>query len=187
MLNNGSLTMNDLCVGLALMAIVACRSSESANDPTTKKRANDVASDSTAYHVAPQSADKSSGDSLDDIATEPANVVRQYYSAIAARDYDSAYALWEQSGRASGKTRAEFAAGFAGTAHVEVTSRGTPRVEGAAGSQYATVPVVVDAVQSDGRKERFTGTYTLRRAMVDGATPEQRSWHIYAADLTPSP
>ena len=139
----------------------------------------------TAYQVMPQSADQSSGGSDNDNATAAADVVRQYYRAIAARDYDRAYALWGQSGRASGKTRADFAAGFARTAEVHVTIRGVPRLEGAAGSQYATVSVAVDAVQSDGRKQRFTGTYTLRRAMVDGATPEQRAWHIYTADLTP--
>jgi hypothetical protein len=66
---------------------------------------------------------------------------------------------------------------------VHVTIRGVPLVEGAAGSQYATTSVAVDAVRSDGQKEHFTGTYTLRRTMVDGATPEQRAWHIYTADL----
>jgi hypothetical protein len=110
--------------------------------------------------------------------------VRQYYRDISAHDYDRAYALWGQSGQASGRTRADFAAGFAHTAEVRVTIGGVPQLEGAAGSEYATVAVVVDAVQSDGQKQRFTGTYTLRRVMADGATPEQRAWHIYSAKLT---
>jgi ornithine carbamoyltransferase len=50
-------------------------------------------------------------------------------------------------------------------------------------ARYATVPVIIDAVTRDGTKQRFTGTYTLRRAMVDGATPEQRRWRIYSARL----
>ncbi|MFN2604166.1 MAG: hypothetical protein ABR582_15610 [Gemmatimonadaceae bacterium] len=177
--------MNQLFLCLALIAIVACRSSEPGNHTTTTKRSSDLASDSTASHVAPRSADASSGVSLNDNAAEAASVVRQYYSAIAARDYESAYALWEQSGRASGKTLADFAAGFAHTTRVGVTINGTPQMGAAAGSQYVTVPVVVDAVQTDGQKQRFTGTYIVRRAMVDGATPEQRSWHIYSADLNP--
>jgi hypothetical protein len=138
----------------------------------------------TAYEVLPRSADHTSSGSLNDNATAAADVVRQYYQAITAHDYDRAYALWGQSGRASGKTRAEFVAGFARTVEVRLTIRGVPRMEGAAGSQYATVSVAVDAVQSDGQKQRFTGTYTLRRAVADGATPEQRAWHIYTAALT---
>ena len=118
-----------------------------------------------------------------DTTGTPADVVRRYYSAIRARDYDVAYALWSQSGKASGKTRSEFAAGFSDTREVHATIGDSVRVEGAAGSQYATVPVKVDAVLQDGRRQHFEGAYTLRRAMVDGATAEQRRWRIYSADL----
>lgn len=120
-----------------------------------------------------------------DAATTVARVVRDYYAAIQARDYDAAYSLWGQGGRASGKNRADFAAGFAQTAQVRVTVSDQVQMEGAAGSQYATVPVTVDATLRDGTRQRFEGTYTLRRTMVDGATPEQRRWHIYSADLKP--
>jgi hypothetical protein len=118
-----------------------------------------------------------------DSTTTPADVVRRYYGAIQARDYDAAYALWSQSGKASGKTRAEFAAGFSDTRDVRAAVGDSVRVEGAAGSQYATVPVKVDAVLQDGRRQHFDGAYTLRRSMVDGATAEQRQWHIYSAEL----
>ncbi len=120
-----------------------------------------------------------------DTSLTPARVVRRYYEAIQSRDYDAAYALWGQSGQASGKNRADFAAGFAQTAQVHATVSDSVRMEGAAGSQYATVPVVVDATLRDGTRQHFEGTYTLRRAMVDGATAEQRRWHIYSADLKP--
>jgi len=56
-------------------------------------------------------------------------------------------------------------------------------IEGAAGSQYATVPVTIGATLRDGRRQRFEGTYTLRRSVVDGATAEQRRWRIVKADL----
>ena len=115
--------------------------------------------------------------------SNPSDVIRRYYDAIQNRQYDSAYALWGQSGEASGKTRTEFAAGFAQTERTTVTIGDSVRIEGAAGSQYATVPVTVDAILRSGARQRFTGTITLRRAMVDGATPEQRAWHIFAADL----
>lgn len=110
-------------------------------------------------------------------------MVRRYYDEIEKRHYDDAYALWELSGKASRQTRAEFAAGFSQTAHVTAAVGDNTRMEGAAGSQYATVPVVVDAVLGNGTRQHFEGSYTLRRAIADGATPEQRRWHIYSANL----
>ena len=118
-----------------------------------------------------------------DSATTPADVVRRYYTAIQARDYDAAYELWGQLGKASGRTRPQFAAGFSNTREVRATVSDSVRTEGAAGSQYATVPVKVDAVLQNGRRQHFEGAYTLRRSMVDGATAEQRRWRIYSADL----
>lgn len=113
-----------------------------------------------------------------------ADVVRRYYDAINARDYPVAYAQWGDGGAASGKPYAAFAAGFADTASVRVTAREVPPVEGAAGSLYAEVPVTVDAVRSDGKRQRFTGTYVVRRVNdVDGSTAEQRRWHLTSAKL----
>lgn len=115
--------------------------------------------------------------------TTPADVVRRYYAAIGAGDYATAYALWGGGGQASGKSAREFAAGFARTARVAVAVTDSTRLEGAAGSQYATVPVRVDALLRDGREQHFSGTYTLRRSMVDGTSAEQRRWTIYKASL----
>jgi len=47
-------------------------------------------------------------------------------------------------------------------------------VEGAAGSRYVTIPVTVRAETTTGREQRFVGSYTLRRSVVDGATPDHR-------------
>jgi hypothetical protein len=127
--------------------------------------------------------DERSAAASETAASSPADVVRRYYSAIQAGDYDAAHAMWSEGGLASGKTRAEFAAGFSETEHVRLRIGDSVRVEGAAGSQYATVPVVIDAVLRDGSAQHFEGRYTLRRSMVDGATPDQRRWHIHAAHL----
>lgn len=127
---------------------------------------------------------------VEDGATDPAAaaaVVQRYYNAIAARDFADAYGLWSGAGAASGQSREEFAAGFADTEFVEVEV-GTPsRPEGAAGSVYVEVPVVVRARTFDGRAQRFEGTYTLRRSTVDGATPDQRAWRIHSAALRRRP
>jgi hypothetical protein len=110
-------------------------------------------------------------------------LVESYYAAIDAQDYERAYAYWGDSGRASGQTYLEFVAGFAETADVSVASGEAGRVEGAAGSRYLKIPVVVAAITKKGDRQRFEGSYTLRRVVVEGATPEQRRWHLYDAAL----
>jgi hypothetical protein len=119
-------------------------------------------------------------------ATEPtpedaAALVRNYYAAIEARDYDRAYLLWADG--ANRQTPEQFAAGFANTAHVAATIHTPGRMEAAAGSRYIEVPVAIESAQQDGSVRRYVGAYTLRRAMVDGATPEQRQWRISSADI----
>lgn len=112
------------------------------------------------------------------------NLIRRYYRAIDARDYATAYSQWSDDGAASGKDYASFAAGFAETASVDVRLGYGQPPEGAAGSLYITIPVTVNAVLRDGRRQSFTGSYTLRRVNdVDGSTAEQRSWHIASAQL----
>ena len=106
-------------------------------------------------------------------------VVRRYYAAIDARDYRTAYRLWP--GRYS---FAQMKAGYATTAHVRVVPIPPFAVEGAAGSLYCEVPVEVEAVQRNGRHQRFRGQFTLRRVNdVDGSTVAQRRWHIASAKL----
>ncbi len=109
--------------------------------------------------------------------------IQRYYDAIRSHDYPSAYALWSDGGRSSGQTPEQFAAGFADTTDVVVTLDAPARMEGAMGSRYIEVPVAVEATSRDGTVRRYVGAYTLRRAVVDGATPEQRAWHIASADL----
>ena len=137
----------------------------------------------------PDEADVGDGDAPGDIAAPDDNpdlavsVVRDYYAAINARDYDTAYRAWSDGGRASGQSAQQFAAGFAGTEGVSVELGGPGPVEGAAGSRYVQVPVAVEARQADGSVRRYAGSYTLRMSVVDGATPEQQAWHIASADL----
>ena len=109
--------------------------------------------------------------------------LNDYYAAIGAGDYARAHALWSDGGKASGQTLEQFAAGFADTTNV-VAEPGTPgRVEPAAGSRYVEVPVSITATRNDGSVHRYIGNYTLRRAVVDGASAEQRAWRIASADI----
>jgi hypothetical protein len=129
-----------------------------------------------AYDVGPRLTDPAS-------ASAATDVLRRYYAAINARDFSRAYSLWGNGGAASKQTPEEFAAGFAQTERSEIEIGEPGRVEGAAGSRYMRVPVVVRAVTTRGEEQRFAGTYTLRHSVVEGASPQARRWHIYAADL----
>jgi len=128
------------------------------------------------------------GDEAGTAAAEPGvdaaiAVVRDYYAAIAARDFTRAYGLWSDGGRSSGQTPEQFAAGFADTARVDVVPGEPGDVEGAAGSRYVEIPVSVGATRRDGSVRRYIGSYVLRRAVVDGASAEQRAWRIGSAEL----
>jgi len=120
-----------------------------------------------------------------DSADDAGNVVRAYYRAINERRYGDAYRLWAAGGAASGKSLEAFRDGFARTASVDVTLGPPGPIEGAAGSRYLEIPVRIAAVTADGGRQAFVGTYTLRRSVVDGATPEQRAWRIHSAKIRP--
>lgn len=110
-------------------------------------------------------------------------VVRDYYAAINTGSFGRAYALWSDGGNASGQTPQQFADGFADTTGVSVQIDAPGQVGAAAGSRYIEVPVAIEAQQRDGGVRRFVGAYVLRRAMVDGASAEQRQWRITSADI----
>lgn len=110
-------------------------------------------------------------------------VVRDYYAAINRRDFARAHALWGDGGRASGQTPQQFADGFADTTGVSVEILAPGEVDAGAGQRHIEVPVALTATHADGRQQRFVGAYTLSRTVVDGATAEQRAWHIASADL----
>jgi hypothetical protein len=170
---------------LALVAASGCRdanrtSERPAADSTVQVVRSDSSIDAKDVDGSRESAAPTASIVPD---TSAAGVVRRYYYAIRNREFETAYELWDRSGEASGKTRSEFASGFAQTAQAVATVGDSVSVEGAAGSQFATVPVTVDAVLRGGTRQHFVGSYTLRRTIVDGATAEQRTWHIYSAHL----
>jgi hypothetical protein len=141
-----------------------------------------TAYEAPAADATPSGSDSRSGAALPDTAAAIA-IIEQYYAAINSGEYRRAYSFWSDSGAASGLSFEEFTEGFAETAEVHVEVGAPGRIEGAAGSRYVTLPVVITAVTADGARQSFAGTYTLRRGVVDGATAEQRSWRIHSADI----
>lgn len=132
-----------------------------------------IAPDSPPVDIAP--GEPSSADAV--------AVLHDYYAAIGARDYARAHALWSGHGGSSGQTLEQFAAGFERTTSVAVEP-GTPgRVDAGAGSRYIEIPASIIATRDDGSVHRYLGNFTLQRAVVDGASAEQRAWRIAAADI----
>ena len=110
-------------------------------------------------------------------------VVRAYYAAINARDFAAAYAQWSDEGSASGQDFAHFRDGYANTASVRADVGAATGEEGAAGSRYIRVPVELQARQRDGSLRRYRGSFVLRAVVADGASAQQRRWHLHSADL----
>ena len=114
---------------------------------------------------------------------DPASIVRDYYAAIRAHDFLRAYRMWEWTGQAGVRSYAQFESGFDSTETVDARVGAPGRVEGAAGSRFVSVPVEIDARLRNVTRQHFTGTYTLRRVVVPGASAAQRRWHLYAAKV----
>lgn len=140
--------------------------------------AGESSGDGTVDALAPTDAAASAED-----AAQALSVLRDYYAAINAGDFARAHALWSDQGRASGQSLQQFTDGFAGTEGISVQLGAANPVEGDAGTRLIQVPATVDARQSDGRVQRYLGSFTLRMSVVDGTTPAQRNWHIASADL----
>lgn len=114
-----------------------------------------------------------------------ANVVQTYFALIEGRQYAEAHALLGGSG---GMSAADFARSFDKYYEYHAQIGGPGEIEGAAGSLYVEVPVVVYGRLKTGEEVHENGTATLRRVNgVDGASPEQLRWHIARLDLKPSP
>lgn len=175
------MTVGGVLIASSITGCYACARSQllAANTPSV---ANLLIADSLT--LPPVSPTQSSVDATA-LGQEPVQVIRNYYSAIARRDYKQAYSAWEENGTASHQSFEQFKQGFANTASVGVEI-GTPgRLDGAAGSIYIKIPVTVTAVTKNGTRQRFRGSYVLRRVNnVPGSTLEQRRWHLYSANLT---
>ncbi len=130
----------------------------------------------TAYDVNENPAQVGEG------AEAAVAVIRDYYQAIASRDYERAYGHWGSSGP-PGQSLESFVSGFADTASVEAKTGKPSRIEPAAGSRYIEIPITISAIKKSGGEQRFEGTYTLRRSVVEGAPASDVAWHIYRAAL----
>lgn len=117
-----------------------------------------------------------------------ANVVQTYFALIEAGKYRQAWHLWRDDGQASGMSAAAFAQSFAKYTQYHATVGAPGRIDAGAGQRYVTVPVKTYGTLKTGKPFAMDGSVTLHRTGdIDGATAEQKSWHISASDLKPRP
>ncbi len=118
-----------------------------------------------------------------------ANVVQTYYALIESGRYEQAWALWSDGGKASGSDAEAFAARFAPYSEYHANIGAPGQIEAGAGQRYVTVPVqVYGRVKATGKPFYQLGEATLHRTGdIDGATAEQRAWHIRAIKFQDDP
>ena len=113
----------------------------------------------------------------------PAELVRSLYNAITLHQYARAWSYFGAR-KPVGDYKA-FAKGYDRTASVRVKI-GKVRSDGAAGSIYATVPVAVEAVGTDGSRRVFSGCYRTRFIEPDIQDPPFRPLFIETGHLARS-
>lgn len=140
-----------------------------------------IATDMTAPEFATGPADPLPA--MEPTPQDAVAVIHDYYSAISHAGFEHAWGLWSDGGHASGQTPQQFADGYADTASVNVRTQAPTHLDAAAGSRYIEIPVTITASRRDGSEHQYSGSYTLRRSTVDGATGDQRAWRIASANL----
>ena len=175
-----------LAVPVLGIAVAACTHPAPPPASAATERIAARPSDPAVPPAAPTGLPAAQGEQERDVADAVA-VVRGYYDAINQHAYDRAFALWAGAGAASNQTFRQFAHGFADTRSVQLEV-GTPSgIDAGAGQRYIDIPVRIAATHVDGTVHGYAGSYTLHRAVVDGATAEQRAWRIGSAKLREAP
>lgn len=103
--------------------------------------------------------DYSSATYVDDHST-PAGLVISFANAINRHEYIRAYSYWSNPDKTFGSLDA-FTSSYDSTDHVTVLL-GNVSSEGAAGSVYSTIPVVLTQSLTDGSSKRMANCYVLR-------------------------
>lgn len=162
---------------ILLLTVSGCTSEPHGDGDRPGSVATAVSTRPSPPDVAGPPADSTAD--ADDAVTE----LEIYFRSLNAGDFAAAYLVWGDSGRTSGQTLDEFREGYRLTARIDASVGPPGRIEGAAGSRYVELPVVLEATTDAGEAQHFRGSYVMRRVVVDGAAPSQRKWHIYSAEM----
>ena len=115
--------------------------------------------------------------------TSPTSLLASHYNAVNRQEYARAWAHWESPPNPSYE---DFVQGFADTASVLLAVRPPTWFEGAAGSTYTRVPVLLSARHVDDSRHNFLGCFVTRRSNI-GRPGVDQEWSLYEATVQPSP
>ena len=93
-----------------------------------------------------------------DDRSSPQKLVESYYFAISNRSYAQAYGYFKPD--TAPKNFEKWSSGYAKTKSVSVKF-GSTEPDPGAGQIYWALPVVIEAVQTDGKNLVYTGCYTI--------------------------
>ncbi|TCT28535.1 hypothetical protein [Martelella mediterranea] len=117
---------------------------------------------------------------------DPRRIVEACYEAIDAKDYRTAYLLWNREGQASGRSFTAFRNGFAETARSRVITGDPTNGYVGMSQRWIDVPVEVCVVLKNGRHQHSCGFCRLHRYAPGGDAPkEAEEWHVYSAHIAP--
>ncbi|CAA9369097.1 MAG: probable penicillin-binding protein [uncultured Chloroflexia bacterium] len=115
-----------------------------------------------------------------------AQTMLSYYNAVNRKEYRRAYGYWDAPGTSPTSTPPDYATfeqGYATTAYVAVTT-GTPSLDAGAGNFWATVPTVIVATTTGGRREVFSGCYVLHHTNPGAdPRPDAELWKLNRARI----
>ncbi len=96
---------------------------------------------------------------MDDRST-PAALMLSYYNAVNRQEYLRAYSYWENPSSSQG-TLDQFSNGYKDTKSVSIVP-GKVSTEGAAGTIYFTLPVVINSVTVNSVTQKFAACYVIK-------------------------
>jgi hypothetical protein len=139
----------------------------------------------TAVPTEPSMLPAAAGVEPYDDRSDPVHLLASLFNAINRREFQRAWGYWENAPNAS---YLDFIQGYAETVHVLLTASPPTGYEGAAGSQYATVPTLLLATHVDGSQHAFYGCYVARRQNPDlGGTAVSAGWSLYSGTISAAP
>jgi hypothetical protein len=115
----------------------------------------------------------------------PVELMQSFYNAVNRKEYERAYGYIEQGNLTISY---DDLVAFYQPVSLVTTYFGTPTIEGAAGSTYASVPFVAVGTYADSTVRTFYGCFVLRHTNP-GIDPDPNAtlWRIYDYKITEAP
>jgi hypothetical protein len=125
-----------------------------------------------------------------EVRTDPVKALKSYYNAINRKEYERAYGYFFGAPNPLPSVAPpynQFVQGYSDTTFTTLAV-GNVEGQGAAGSTYATFPVVITATHTDNSTHVYSGCYTMRSINPGiSQNPYDVLPHIYSAKLSEVP